>query len=94
MAAGLLSPKDIGYNPTIKSADQIPVAGMLNTVYWAAGIVAVIVIVVAGIMMAVSNGDSQRVAQAKKAVLGATIGLVIVLFAFVITRFVIMRVAS
>ena len=61
----------------------------LNTVYFWAGVLAVIYIIVAGFRFVTSNGDSGQVAQARKGILGAVVGLVIVLSAFVITNYVI-----
>ncbi len=63
--------------------------GMLNLAYWAAGVTAVIVIVVAGIMFATADGSPDKIARARKAIVYSVVGLVIILFAAVITQFVI-----
>jgi hypothetical protein len=63
--------------------------GLLSTVYWAGGVAAVIVIIVAGILYATSNGDAAKVQRAKNAILYAVIGLVVIVMAFMITRFII-----
>lgn len=65
--------------------------GVLTLVYFVAGVTCVIVIVVAGILYALSEGDATKVKTAKNAVLYAVAGLVIVMMAFVITQFVIGR---
>jgi hypothetical protein len=70
------------------TAEQL-LQNSLNLVYYIAGIVAVVVIVVAGIMYATSLGDSGRVTRAKNMILYAVIGLAVLLAAFAITNFVI-----
>lgn len=52
------------------------------------GAVSVIMIIIGGFRYIVSNGDSNGVTGAKNAILYAIVGLVIVLFAQVIVRFV------
>lgn len=66
--------------------------GVLTTVYFVAGVTAVIAIIIGGIMYATSQGDSSKVQQAKNMILYAVIGLVFVIMAFLITQFVITRV--
>lgn len=82
------------------SADEAGVPSMdadallqngLNLTYFIAGSAAVIVIVVGGIMYAISSGDAGKVAKAKNLLTYAIVGLVIVLSAFAITNFVIGR---
>ena len=68
-------------------ADKVLTNG-LNLVYFLAGLAAVIIIVVAGIMYAISSGDSGKITKAKNMILYAVVGLVIVLSAFAITNFV------
>lgn len=87
-----IKPGDIGYNPSIKVADDAAVAGIMNVVYLVAGMVAVLVIVVAGFMFITSRGDMNAIAKAKNALLYAVIGLVVVLLAFVITQFILGRI--
>lgn len=65
------------------------VAGILNTVYFAAGIVAVIVIIVSAFFYVTSQGDASKIKRAKDGILYSVIGLVIVMVAFLITNFVI-----
>lgn len=62
--------------------------GVLNVVYLAAGITAVIIIVIASILYTISEGDSNKVKQARDAILYGVAGLVIIMMAFVITGFV------
>lgn len=62
--------------------------GLLNTTYWLAGIIAIIIIIIAGFMYVTSTGDAAKVAKAKNAILYAIIGLIIIIFAYVITGFI------
>ncbi|NCU38956.1 hypothetical protein EOL96_07990 [Candidatus Saccharibacteria bacterium] len=64
------------------------VESILYTVYIWAGIVAVLVIVIAGYIFVLSKGDQQQVTKARNAIIGAAVGLIVVLFAFAITRFI------
>jgi hypothetical protein len=51
----------------------------------------VIVIIVAGYLYVTSSGDPSNVKRGKEALLGAVIGLVMILMAFSITQFVLGR---
>ena len=65
--------------------------GILNTVYVAAGMAAVIVIIVSAIFYVISQGDASKIKRAKDGILYAIVGLVVVMLAFVLTNFVIGR---
>lgn len=79
---------DVGI-PT-NSGDSILTNG-LNLTYFLAGVIAVIVIIVAGIMYTTSSGDASKVTKAKNLLTYSIVGLIVVLTAFVITNFVIGR---
>lgn len=61
---------------------------ILNAAYFWAAVIAVIIIIVAGFMYTTSAGDAGQMTKAKNAILGACIGLVVVLLAFGITSIV------
>jgi len=83
-----------GDNINIPTADPDDVlAGGLSIVYFVGGAACVVVIVIAGILYATSNGDASKIKTAKDAILYAIIGLVVVMMAFVITGFVLGRFA-
>jgi hypothetical protein len=67
------------------------VKGILNTAYYAAGIAAVIVIIISAIFYTTSQGDASKTKRAKDGILYAIVGLVIIMMAFVITNFIIGR---
>ncbi|HEY8886516.1 MAG TPA: hypothetical protein VIM31_03415 [Candidatus Microsaccharimonas sp.] len=63
----------------------------LNIAYFLAGTIAVIVIIVGGIMYVTAAGNSANITKAKNMLLYAVVGLVIVIAAYAITNFVIVR---
>lgn len=73
----------------IPSASSFSIKNILNAAYLWAGIIAVVVIVIAGFLYVFSRGEAQQVARAKNAILGAVVGLVIIILAFAITNIVI-----
>lgn len=78
---------DISGLPTL-TGEQILQNG-LNTIYFIAGTIAVVMIIIGGIMYAISSGDAGKVTRAKNIITYSVVGLVIVLGAFAITNFVI-----
>ena len=84
-------PLDAGQlNIPTTTGNQV-LANGLNIAYFVAGIMAVIVIILAGFSFVTSGNDPGAVTKAKNAILYAVIGLVVILSAFVITQFVIGR---
>ena len=67
---------------------------IINVFSIVVGIVSVIMIIVGGFRYIISGGDSSSVQGAKNTILYAIVGLVIVLFAQVIIRFVLTNLAS
>ena len=65
---------------------------VLNTAYGVAAIEAIVFIVVAGFQMVTSSGDSAKVAKARRTMVYAIVGLLLVLLAFAITNFVLKNV--
>ena len=75
--------------PKVGADDAI--TGILNTVYFAAGIIAIIVIIISGIFYSISQGDASKITRAKDGILYSVVGLVIIMLAFVLTNYVIGR---
>lgn len=75
--------------PTVNADNALN--GILNTVYFMAGIVAVIVIIISGIFYVISQGDASKIKRAKDGILYSVVGLIIVMLAFVLTNFIIGR---
>ena len=76
----------------VPSADSNTVFhNVVNLVYFLAGTVAVIVIIIAGFSFTVSGSNPSAIAKARNAILYSVIGLIVVLSAFVITQYVIGR---
>lgn len=88
--AQLADPNDLVIPKHEATNGQIEVA--LQIVFALAGVVAVIVIILAGINYILSAGDPQKTAKAKDTILYALIGLAVALLANIIVTFVIGRV--
>ena len=83
-----VSPSDIGYTPGVTDSSE-GLTYILNAIYMWTGIIAVIVIIIAGYFAVTSRGDATQMKRSKDAIRAAVIGLIIVMTAFIITRFVI-----
>lgn len=66
----------------------------LNLLSFVAGVIAVIMIMLAGTRYVTSQGDPQKTTQAKNAIIYSTIGIVVAALAQVIVRFVLGVAAS
>ena len=73
--------------PTL-SATEI-VTNILNTAYFLAGIVAVGMIIFAGIQYLTANGEQKKKKKAMDTIIFSVVGLIIVIAAFAITKFVV-----
>lgn len=76
-------------NAGVPNGDHFKLVDILNAVYFWAGVIAVVVVIVAGFLYVTAASNSSQVTRAKNAILSAVIGLVIVLLAFGITNIVI-----
>lgn len=74
----------------VLTGDQVLQNG-LNLAYFVMAIIAVIVIIVAGIMYATSGGDAAAVTKAKNLILYSVVGIIVIFAAWGITNFVIGR---
>lgn len=88
-----LTPDDLHLSDAPESVGSSQIEGILMTVYFWAGIVAVLAIIIGGIRYVTSNGDASGVKSAKDTVLYAVIGLIVVIMAAAITSFIIGNVA-
>jgi hypothetical protein len=86
LAEAKISATDAGV--PVLTASQV-LANTLNLVYFVAGAFAVIIIILSGYTYATALYDSAKIAQAKNAILYASVGLFIVAVAFVMTQFII-----
>lgn len=69
------------------SAESI-IGDVVNTLLFILGAIAVVMIIVGGIMYAVSAGDASGVTKAKNTILYAVIGLVVAFLAYAIVNWV------
>jgi len=87
--AQTINQSDVPNIPTLTSGQVV--TNTLNIAYFLAGIIAVIVIIIGGIMYTTSAGNSGSVTKAKNMILFSIIGIVVILSAFALTNFVIGR---
>lgn len=85
-----IAPSEIGIQDPVRSADSA-LLNILNTTYLWAGIVCVAVIIIAGYFYVISNGNAANIKRGKDAIMGAVIGLIVIILAFTMTQFVIGR---
>ncbi len=89
--AGVVDPTSGGCSSTSSTAVDKVLSTGLNLFSAIIGIIAVVMIMVAGLKYITSQGDSAAIASAKNSIIYAVIGLVVVALAQVIVRFVIKR---
>ncbi len=90
----LLPPDPLGVNygeaTNLSGQDvRITVARIINVVLGILGIIVVVIILYAGFTWMTAGGNDEQVGKAKKILSAAVIGLVIVMSAYAITKFVI-----
>jgi hypothetical protein len=67
---------------------------LVNTFLFAAGLIAVIFLIIGGIRYITSTGDSQRIKAAKDTILYAIIGLIVTILALPIANYVVKTVGG
>ena len=87
--AGLLGKAD---DLGVPQNNDVDIMKFVNLALWVAGVVAVIVVIIAGINYSLSSGDPTKTASAKNAILYSVIGLVIIASAIAITGYIIGKV--
>lgn len=75
-------------NPSSQDILNCKIATVVNIISSVAGVVAVIMIIIAGFRYVSSGGSDETVKSAKSTILYAVIGLVVIAFAQIIVRFV------
>jgi len=79
-----------------KGAPTIP--GLVNTIInilsWIVGVLAVIMVIIAGFKYVTSNGDSGQVSSAKTTLIYAIVGVVIVALSQTIVKYVVQQVTK
>lgn len=90
MAEGVLgSASDLGVPNN--AVGQGSISRIVNLVLRVAGSVSVIVVIISGILYALSTGDPSKAAKARNALIYSIVGLIIVGSAFLLTNLVIGR---
>ena len=67
---------------------------IFNYVYAVLGIIAVIMVVYAGIQMVISQGNSEKVATARRTVIYSIVGLIIIILSGTIVNFFVNRLSA
>ncbi len=67
---------------------QATIKNVVDLLLWLTGIIAVIVIVIAGFRFVTSNGDPQQVSKARNTIIYAVVGIVVAVMAYAIVNFV------
>lgn len=88
-ASKIGTPSDLGIPEN--TLDRAALDTFLNGVYFIAGFVAVVIIIIASINYVTSAGDTNKITKAKNTILYAAIGLVFVIGAFAITNYVLAK---
>ena len=86
---------------TKSSSSADPISGddgilnkIADLVAFVAGAIAVVIILVGSIRMVTSNGDANSVATSRRIIIGALVGLLIIVFARLIIYFVLTKLAT
>jgi hypothetical protein len=83
---------DTGTNPLYGPEGIITRAA--NGLSLAAGIIAILVIIVAGVKMSLSTGDSGKIKSSRDSIIYASVGLMVAILAQAIVRFVLNRIGA
>ncbi len=92
ISSAQLNTHNIGYIPDTGLGNDTDVEGtaerIVNIALGFLGFVALVIIIIAGFKWMTSGGNDEKIGSAKKMMGAGLVGLVIVLFAYVITAFV------
>ncbi|MFA6466454.1 MAG: hypothetical protein WCV71_01185 [Patescibacteria group bacterium] len=101
VASAQITVNDWGYNELAQGNIALgtrdlrsTIAGVINIVLGFLGVLTTVIILFGGFKWMTSYGDSSKVDEAKKMIGAGVIGLVIVLTAYAISRFVLVNIAN
>lgn len=83
-----ISPHDLGLGGHTTSLNSLP-GIVISTLFYFAGALAVIFVIIGGIQYVVSSGDPKKTAQAKNTIVYALVGLVLVAASGIVVRYII-----
>lgn len=87
--------EQVGAGINLASGDiRVTIANIIRAVLGLLGIIAVLIVLYGGFVYLTSQGNEERIAQAKKILINGAIGLAIILSAFTIVQFVINRLSE
>ncbi|MBI3494823.1 hypothetical protein HY004_02470 [Candidatus Saccharibacteria bacterium] len=84
----------VGGKDTGNGGEQVPIIikDVINILLFLIGLIAVLMIVIAGFRFVTSNGDANTVSSARNTILYAVIGIVIAVMAYAIVNFVLINI--
>ncbi|MDD4290236.1 MAG: TrbC/VirB2 family protein [Patescibacteria group bacterium] len=92
ISSAQLNTYNVGYIPDVGLGTDTDVEAtaqrIINLVLGFLGFVALVIIIIAGFKWMTSGGNDEKIGSAKKMMGAGVVGLIIVLFAYVITAFV------
>lgn len=83
-----------GYNTTASTTPDFLIANTIQTVLSFLGVFFLILVIYGGFTWMTASGSEDKVKSAKKILLNATIGLIIVILAYAISYFVVSNLVS
>ncbi len=87
---GKLNAQDECVDSNGKSLNEVTytLRNVVNLLLYVAGIIAVVIIVIAGFRFVTSNGDAAQVSKAKNTIIYALVGLVVAVMSYAIVNFI------
>ncbi|MBI3494824.1 hypothetical protein HY004_02475 [Candidatus Saccharibacteria bacterium] len=84
--------KCVDANGHATNAVSLMIKNIINLLIYIAGIIAVIIIVIAGMRFVTSNGDSGATSKARNEIIYAVVGLVIAIMAYALVNFILINI--
>lgn len=81
-------PNPFSFNVSGENALQVVVANLINIAFMAAGIVAVIYLIIGGFRYVTSSGNAEQTEAAKMTIMNAIIGLIVIFISFLIVNYI------
>jgi len=78
------NPFGMGMNTTL----QVIIARIINIAFMAAGLVAVIYLIIGGFRYVTSSGNAEMIESAKATILNAIIGLIVIFISFLLVNYI------
>jgi len=87
-AAPFVKPEDCINGTTCSTGFRETIVSYINYFLGFLGLLAVIMIIYAGILLVTAQGEEEQIGKGKKIITWAAIGLIVIMLSFVIVRFI------